>query len=125
MKDQYGEDWWNTQLTTSRLKEVHHKAEGRMKTETSNSWHQRRGAHPIDYVDIKDLETICRGKKASFHPNIIPDWDWFLNFMKELYPSRNVVCHMNPLHKDNVNDVKLKYRRWERLVRGSLNNIPR
>ena len=124
MRDSHGEDWWDTQLTNSKLKTVHANAASRMKTETKNSWHQKRGSHPIDYVDFKDLETIFRAKKTFFHPKIIPDWDWFLNFLKGLYPSRNVVAHMNPLLAENVSDVKLRFKKWERVVKAALDSIP-
>jgi hypothetical protein len=44
--------------------------------------------------------------------------------MKELYPSRNVVCHMNPLTNDNVTDVQLKLRKWESVLRNAAGVIP-
>jgi len=125
MRAKHGDDWWDTQLTSGKLKELKNKAASRMKTETKNSWHQKVGAHPIDYVDLGDLGTIIRGKKSHFHPTIITDWDWFLHFMKELYPSRNVVCHMNPLLSDNIKDVKLKVTKWERMIKSALKDIPK
>ncbi len=127
MSDAHGEDWWDTQMSTAKLREVAGKAAKRMKTEkTRHAWHQRRGAHPIDYVDFDDLNTIIRGKKNLFHPNIINDWEWFQhNFMKELVPSRNVVCHMNPLDSHNVSDIKTKFLRWEQLIKNALDKIPK
>jgi hypothetical protein len=44
--------------------------------------------------------------------------------MKELYPSRNVVCHMNPLNDDNVKDVQLKLKKWETMIKGANAVIP-
>ena len=125
MAKQCGEEWWNTEMTTSKLKNVHDTVAGRMTTEKKNSWHQKRGAHPIDYTDIGDLETIILAKHQHFIPDIIGDKDWFIQFMKELKPSRNVVCHMNPLDNHNRADIKLKAQRWEKLVAAAKDKIPK
>lgn len=124
MADKFSEDWWNTEMTTSKLRSIRDTVAGRMKTERKNSWHQKRGAHPIDYTDIGDLETIILAKHRSFIPDIIGDKDWFIQFMKELKPSRNVVCHMNPLDSHNTADIRLKTKRWENLVRAAKDKIP-
>lgn len=125
MFDKFGEDWWDTQLTTSKLKSVRDTANGRMTQEkTKHSWHQRRGSHPIDYVQFEDLETILRAKKSLFHPDIIPNWDWLLHLFRELIPSRNVVCHMNPLDSDNTRDVESWYKKWVKVIKNSIDNIP-
>ena len=116
MHDAHGEGWWDNQLTKGKLKNVRKTASDRMRTEKKHSWHQRRGSHPIDYVDIKDLESIILAKKSLFIPDIIPDQAWFEQFMRELYPSRNVLCHMNPLDSDNVHDMCLRARKWEKIL---------
>jgi hypothetical protein len=124
MKAKFGDDWWNTRLDKGKLKGVHERAAGRRATEKKNSWHQKRGDHPIDYADIGDLEAIILGHQDAFLPHIIPELRWFEHFMKELYPSRNVVCHMNPLTNDNVTDVQLKLRKWESVLRNAAGVIP-
>jgi hypothetical protein len=124
MAKQCGTDWWDKEMTTSKLKNVHDTVTGRMSTEKKNSWHQKRGAHPIDYTDIGDLETIILGKQQHFIPDIITDRDWFVQFMKELKPSRNVVCHMNPLDDHNITDVKLKTQKWEKVIEAARDKIP-
>jgi hypothetical protein len=125
MSDKFGKDWWDTELTSSKLKPVRDTANSRMTTEkTKHSWHQRRGSHPIDYVQFEDLGTILRGKKGLFHPDIIPDWDWLLHLFREVYPSRNVVCHMNPLNTHNSRDVESWYRKWANVMRNSRDKIP-
>jgi hypothetical protein len=121
MHAKYGADWWDTELVAGRLKNVRDKAAGRMRSEEERHfWHQRRGAHPIDYVDLPDLGTIVNGKQADFIPTIIPDREWFAHMMRELEPSRNVVCHMNPLDSGNIDDVKGWFRKWERTLAQAL-----
>jgi hypothetical protein len=124
MAAKYGSDWWNIRLTSGRVKNVFHKSEERLKKEAAQSWHQRRGAHPIDYVDLKDLEPLILGNEALFFPDIIPDREWFVQFMKELEPSRNVVCHMNPLSDHNIADVKLRVEKWENVLKNAAIRIP-
>lgn len=124
MASEFGDDWWETQLTRGNVQNVYQKAKGRKDGEKKNRWHQKRGSHPIDYVDIWDLATIILGKQDHFFPHIISERPWFEQFMKETYPSRNVVCHMNPLDTDHVNDIKLKIRKWDRMMTANLANIP-
>lgn len=125
MTAKFGEDWWNGQLTTGKLKNVHQKAADRMKSESGRRWHQARGSHPIDYVDLSNLLDIILGNEAEFIPEVLgEDRAWFVQFMKELEPSRNVVCHMNPLNKHNIDDVKLKLRKWEALVKHAAKQFP-
>ena len=116
MKANCTDDWWDTQLTTSKLQEIHAKAAGRKKSE--KKWHQGRGAHPIDYVDLADLGTIVLGKVPLFFPAVLgDDVEWFRHFMKELEPSRNVVCHMNPLDENNIKALQVQVGRWANLVK--------
>ena len=70
------------------------------------------------------METILRAKKSLFHPDIIPNWDWLLHLFRELIPSRNVVCHMNPLDSDNTRDVESWYKKWVKVIKNSIDNIP-
>lgn len=120
MHTTYGHDWWDTQLQTGKLKTVHQTATGRMTTESRQRWHQRRGGHPVYYIGLDDLGSIITGKQDAFFNNMLAtDIDWFKHFMKELEPSRNVLCHMNPLSKTNVKDLSIKLERWEALVKGS------
>lgn len=116
MHAKYGPDWWNTRLTSGRPKSVAGTAADRMKTETQRRWHQRRGSHPIDYVNLEDLGTIIKSHQTDFIPGIISDIEWFNHLMRELDPSRNVVCHMNPLDDGNITDIKSWFRKWERTI---------
>lgn len=113
MAARYGAGWWDTQMGTGRVRGVRDKVASRMTAEAANTWHQRRGAHPIDYTDFDDLLTIAESKPDVFFPVVIGHVDWFRQFFRELIPSRNVVAHMNPLSDTNEADVALKLQRWE------------
>lgn len=109
----FDSDWWNSEMVGGKLNNLRDKVAARRKTESTNSWHQRRGAHDIDYTDFDDLLTIAQSKPSVFFPVLLGDADWFRQFFREIVPSRNVVCHMNPLSSTNVGDVRLKLSRWE------------
>jgi hypothetical protein len=125
MAAKYGDDWWNTALMAGKVKQLKHNSDVRRAKEDQMRWHQRRGAHPIDYVDLSDLGDIVIAKHEDFFPTVLGDTrHWFEQFMRELEPSRNVLCHMNPLDSTNVRDVQLKAERWRKLVAGQLGAIP-
>ncbi len=107
-----GITWWTTLAPAS----VRTKILGRMTDEQRNAWHQRRGDHPIDYLDLNELTSVVRNNLDIFVPDFLPDLPWFEQFVNELYQSRCVLCHMNPLLGDNIQDVKLKLKKWQRLV---------
>jgi hypothetical protein len=117
MHKKYGEKWWDNELTSGKLKGVHQTAASRTATQDKKHfWHQRRGSHPIDYVDLGHLGDIISGKADDFFPSIIPQREFLESMMRELEPSRNVVCHMNPLEKGNVHDVKSWLRKWSNTI---------
>ena len=124
MAKKFGVDWWDTELTTAKLKTIHVHIAERMQAEKRTSWHQKRGSHPIDYTDFSHLETIILSKHEHFIPDIIGDREWFVQFMKELTLSRNVICHMNPLDSHNVADIKVRVKRWEKVVAAAKDKIP-
>jgi len=125
MRSKYGLHWWRTEMERGKLKTIKNNAVSRMTGEEKQKWHQRRGADELDYVDLKDLgDTICAKYDVCF-AKILGGKAWFEQFMRELYPSRCVLCHMNPLNSTNVKDLRLKMERWQQLVRRNLANIPK
>lgn len=124
MEANFGEDWWGKALTSGKAKQMKVTADQRMAKEEVQAWHQRRGAHPVDYVDLDDLRVIAVSKPQLFFPNLLGEQLWFEQFMRELYPSRCVVCHMNPLSKDNVQDVRLKAKKWRSLLTAAAKRLP-
>lgn len=118
MRKNFGDTWWDTELTSGKPKTIHGKAASRMLNE--KSWHQRRGAHPIDYIDLDDVGDLILAKHGNFFPDYLGnDVDFFRNFMKELTPSRNVVCHMNPLESHNIEAVKIALHRWQGMIKAA------
>jgi hypothetical protein len=126
MAAHYGEDWWNLRLSSGKGRTVQDKWSSRTKNE--RKYHQRRGSHPIDYVDLGDLGTIILSNSAIFFRAVLDcDIDWFRStFMDDLEQSRNVVGHMNPLDPNNIKDLEVKVERWSKLMKHAgtaLNNV--
>jgi hypothetical protein len=118
MTKRYGSNWWDSKA--GDLKKV---VDKRKSDEERNMWHQRRGARPIDYLDLAQLPILVEQVEKDFVPDIIPSIGWFKQFVDEVYKSRCVVCHMNPLDDTNIQSVKVKFTQWQRHVKGKRNLI--
>lgn len=118
MDENYGPDWWETTLTRGGVKSIRDTAQGRMRTEEKkHAWHQRRGSHPIDYTNFSDLAAIIAARQDDFFPDVITDRDTFEHvIVKQVEPSRNVLCHMNPLETQSITDIKSALNKWNRMI---------
>lgn len=109
LKAAFGADWWN-QVAPKKIRD---KAAGRMADEGKEPWHSKRGAHPVYYVDLRDLAIIVRGQQAWPHfESIFPRQNWLDAVIDDLNVSRRVVAHMNPLSSDDVKQIEAGFRRW-------------
>lgn len=116
----YGNNWWESKAPQALKKTVNI----RMSDEEKNSWHQRRGARPIDYLDFNHLPALVRKIEEEVKLDIIPSIEWFTELVKEVYKSRCVVCHMNPLDADNIDAVRLRFRQWQKLINAKKGLVP-
>lgn len=112
MTTKFGADWWDSQAPPELKKDVSKK----MATDKKDSWHQRRGDRPIDYLDLIELPRVMNKIGQFVVPDIIPSLEWFRELVKEVYKSRCVVCHMNPLEKNNADAVMVRFIQWEKLI---------
>jgi len=112
MAAKYGDNWWETQAPKPLREDV----SIRMADDKKHSWHQRRGARPIDYLDLKDLPRLVGKVEKIVVPNIIPSLEWFRQLIEEVYKSRCVVCHMNPLDKNNIKAVEVRFNHWQKQI---------
>lgn len=114
IESRHGKKWWDDGAPEGIRKTIRK----RKSEDEKNAWHQRRGKHPIDYLDLNQLPALVRKELGDFVPDLLPSIEWFQELVNELYLSRCVVCHMNPLHKDNIQGVKSKVRQWQKQVKG-------
>jgi hypothetical protein len=120
MTHHYGNKWWDSKAP----KELRETVNRRMSDEQRHSWHQRRGARPIDYVDLNQLSALMRRLEKEVVPAIIPSIEWFTQLVEEVYKSRCVVCHMNPLDTINTQSVKIRFTQWQKQISAKRSLIP-
>jgi hypothetical protein len=119
IRAKHGQEWWD-KLAPRGLKDTVAK---RMKDESVNAWHQKRSASPIDYLDLDQLPALVRQTQADFVPTFFKSVEWFQHFIDEVYQSRCVVCHMNPLIQNNVDGVGVRFNQWENLVKEKIGEV--
>jgi len=119
MTSRYGSDWWESKAP-QKLKD---RVSTHMSDEQRNMWHQKKGARPIDYLDFIELPKLMNKLQKEFVPDIIPQFQWFDQLVQEVYKSRCVVCHMNPLHQDNVKAVRLRLTHWQKQIQSKVDLI--
>ena len=103
-----GNDWWNT-----HAKSLHNLIAERKKSEAKNAWHQKRSVQNIDYLDMKDLIVLANKVDTRLVTDgILPKRDWLKNIIEEVYESRCVLCHMNPLEDDSIRLIEVQYTKW-------------
>lgn len=119
MIKQHGVDWFDSQAP----KGLRDKVTERMAEEHKDSWHQKRGSRPIDYLDLNQLPALMRKIEGNVVPSILPSFEWFNQRVEEVYKSRCVLCHMNPLDQDNIQAVKLRLKQWQKQIEAKKNLI--
>lgn len=121
LKAKHGKDWWEKVAPTGTRETV----EKRTAEDQVNAWHQKRSNSPIDYLDLNQLPAVVRAAQADFVTSFFPTLEWFQQFIDEVYRSRCVVCHMNPLDQGNVDAVGVRFNQWEKLVKGKSADVER
>jgi hypothetical protein len=119
-KAKIGLDWWD-RIASKTLKTT---VGGRMVDEKRNSWHQRRGATPVHYLDLNELSGLLHHIEPHTIPDILPTLRWIQELIDEVYKSRCVLCHMNPLEKTSIDSVRLRFTQWQRQMKEKVSLIP-
>lgn len=120
MTSRHSDNWWDSEAP----RKLRNTVAGRMAVDKKDSWHQRRGDRPIDYLDLVDLPALMRKLEQEVVPDIIPSLEWFTQFIEEVYKSRCVICHMNPLDENNIQAVKVRFAQWQKQINAKKNLIP-
>jgi hypothetical protein len=114
MDKAYPEGWWNEKRIPT---DPFRKANSRKEEEGKNLWHGTRSSNMLDYIDLDELEKVISKNTETLTPYFkwLPkDLEWLKMKIKELYPSRNVIAHCNPLSNDDIQRVKVICRDWQK-----------
>jgi hypothetical protein len=112
-----GSGWWQNIALPRTPRE---KVSTRTRDDEINAWHQKRSSREIDYLDLNELPALVRAAQTDFVPAFFESIEWFQQLISELYRSRCVVCHMNPLTQNNVDAVGVRFNHWQNLVKAKL-----
>lgn len=121
LKAKHGNNWWEKIAPNGLQKHV----TTRLADDEVNAWHQRRSTNPIDYLDLNQLPALVRAAQTDFVDAFFPTAEWFQHFITEVYRSRCVVCHMNPLNDTNTQDVAVRFNQWEQLIKAKIAEVTR
>ncbi|WKZ70872.1 MAG: DUF2240 family protein [Melioribacteraceae bacterium] len=110
---EYPDGWWSENRITNT---PFRNANSRKTKEGENLWHGKRGqSSMLDYVDLDELEAIIYRNTQVLTPyfkNLPHQLDWLRIKIKEIYPSRNILAHNNPLSKNDIDRIKVICRDW-------------
>ena len=119
MDKAYPNGWWSIERIT---RTPFDKANGRKIDEGKNLWHGKRNqSSMLDYLDLDELEAVINHNTHVLTPYLkgLPkDLGWLQIKIKEIYPSRNVLAHNNPLSKDDIARVKVICSDWNKQLIG-------
>jgi len=114
MDKAYPEGWWNEKRIPI---DPFRKANSRKEEEGRNLWHGTRSSNMVDYIDLDELEKVISRNNEILTPyfkGLPKDLEWLRMKIKELYPSRNVIAHCNPLSNDDIQRVRVICRDWQK-----------
>lgn len=113
-----GKDWYDDPKVVST--EVRKTVERNKAAEGRHRYHSRRGARPIYYTNIDHLGTITHSEKGVrvFNKTLFPSDKWLPGVIEKIEASRNVVAHMNPLQKRDIDRIRMNFEDWLAQIKG-------
>jgi hypothetical protein len=117
LTDRLGKDWFDDPKVVSkgiRTTVARNKA-----AEGQHRYHSRRNARPIYYSNIDDLGSIMQSEKGwTVFKKIFPSDKWVPSLIEKIEASRNVVAHMNPLQKRDIDRIRGNFEDWLEQIKG-------
>jgi HEPN superfamily Swt1-like protein len=115
----YGKDWLNDSKIVS--KPVRETVERNRQAEANARYHSQRNARPIYYTNLDELSKIVQSEKGNkVFKDLFPRPTWFPELVGRFEVSRNIVAHMNPLKKADVQRLEDGLTEWLDQVKGNL-----
>ena len=109
--EQKGENWWDLAVS----EKIRTRAAQKQEDEEKIRWHAQRGADPIYYTLMGDLESIMRQNWEHFEP-YIPSVEWAASIFDVIERSRNVIMHSGTLEQADVERIGIFIRDWVKQV---------
>jgi hypothetical protein len=109
--EQKGENWWEVSVS----EKIRTRAAQKQKEEETVRWHAQRGADPITYTLMGDLESIIRQNWDCFEPHV-HKIEWAAGIFDAIERSRNVIMHSGTLPMGDIERVGIFIRDWVKQV---------
>lgn len=105
----FGEEWWAHCVSQS----IRQKAEARKLDEENMRFHAQRGADPISYTELGDLQnTIKRNDNWPKFEPFLRDQGWVSAIFDSVERSRNVIMHSGTLSRGDIQRLGIHIRDW-------------
>jgi Swt1-like HEPN len=119
----YGDKWWDDPKivnTTIRKREVRNR-----NAAARHRYHSRRTDRAIYYTDLGDLPDIATSENGwKVLKSLLPSDKWLYGRVEVIEASRNVVAHMNPLRKQDIDRIRINFEDWLEQVKGARPSMP-
>jgi hypothetical protein len=114
----FGEKWHDDPKIVST--QIKGRVERNRNAEAKNRYHSRRNVRFIYYTDLGDLPLIAHSQNGwkVFGP-LFPSDKWLHGRVEVIEASRNVVAHMNPLAKRDIERIRINFEDWLDQIKGN------
>ena len=107
----YGDRWHDDPRIVSTT--IKGRVERNRNAEAKHRYHSRRNARFIYYTDLGDLPAIAHGENGwKVFNGLFPTDKWLHGRVEVIETSRNVVAHMNPLQKRDIERIRINFEDW-------------
>lgn len=107
----YGDKWHDDPKIVSTT--IKGRVERNRNAEARHRYHSRRSARFIYYTDLGDLPAIAHSENGwKVFSALLPTDKWLHGRVEVIEASRNVVAHMNPLQKRDIDRIRINLEDW-------------
>jgi hypothetical protein len=107
----YGGEWHDDPKIVST--QINARVKRNRAAEARHRYHSRRNAKFIYYTDLGDLPLIVHSENGwKAFKALFPSDKWLHGRIEVIEASRNVVAHMNPLKKRDLDRIQLNFEDW-------------
>lgn len=123
LTDAYGDKWWDDPKIVNTT--IRKRVERNRNSEKRHRYHSRRTERFIYYTDIGDLPDIATSQNGwKVFKSLLPSDKWLYGRVEVIEASRNVVAHMNPLQKRDIDRIRLNFEDWLDQIKDNQPAVP-
>jgi hypothetical protein len=113
----YGEKWSDDpKIVNEEMRKIVKRNSG---AEARHRYHSARNARFIYYTDIGHLPLIVQSENGwKVFKKFFPSDRWLAGRVEPIETSRNVVAHMNPVKKRDIDRIRLNFEDWLDQIKG-------